>query len=310
MAGNCWFGAQFISLSLWETVNSSTKYLPTPIVPSSHPEDLGLVYRISETNIRRIEYISSNSSLELNNWPFAYGRPVLASMTSPLTIYPQTALSYVNSAYPIFTPEQLQEVARNFTQGQRLYGSAWATQTSPTVSPDSRQPSLPYQQGQYMSTASLPSMYNAQTSTTPTYYANTNGALVNVAHGAHPVRPRGVFVRNLPHHAKEKQIEDFFRTAGNITYCVLNAKKKKICTAEVFFTTEDEARSAVNQFDGSKFLGRQIEVKLNRTDEASESGQSCPNTEYSLREGAGPSSRPGPIIVNGSGEGCIHEELP
>ena len=306
LLGNIWFGARLVSASLFESDGKGVTPLPTSIVSSNHPEDLGLVYRISETNIRRIEYGPSNPSVGFINWPSSYGHSVSQQVTVPLAVYPQTGMSYFNSSYPIFTTQQLQEVAQTFTQP--LIG----TLTPTVISSDPRSASMAYQQGQYMPMTTLPSMYNVQVhqsvpSIGPTYYANPNGALVNVAHGAYPVRSRGVFVRNLPHHAKQKHMEDFFRSAGTITHCVLNAKKKKISTAELFFTTEDEAKSAVKHYDGSTFLGRKIEVKLNSTDEAFESSDSAPGTEPPLREEAGTSSRPGPIIVNGSGEGALTE---
>ena len=306
LMGNIWFGARLVSASLFESDGKGVTPLPTSIVPSNHPEDLGLVYRISETNIRRIEYGPSNPGVGLSTWPSSYEHSVSQQATVPLAVYPQTGMSYFNSSYPMFTTQQLQEVAQNFTQ------PSIGTLTPTMISSDPRSASMAYPQGQYLLMTTLPSMYDVQAHQPfpgmgPTYYANPNGALVNVAHGAHPVRSRGVFVRNLPHHAKQKHLEDFFRSAGTITHCVLNAKKKKISTAEVFFATEDEAKSAVKHFDGSTFLGRKIEVKLNSTDEALESSDSAPNTEAPLREGEGTSSRPGPIIVNGSIEGAFTE---
>ena len=303
--------------SLWESYDKRQTVTPVPvsIVAPSPPEDLGLVYRISETNIRRIEHSPFHANVCLNNSQSSYGYPV----SQPMAMYPQAGVTYLSSTHS--TTQQLQEAAQIFHQGQKLYGPAWSksigTPSPPIVCADPRQRPVPYQQGQNISVTTMPSMHSTQAHQSlaivgPTYYANPNGALVNVAHGAHSVHPRGVFVRDLPHHATKKQIEDFFRSAGSITHCVLNAKKKKISTAEIFFTTEDEARFAVKQFDGSKFLGRAIEVKLNRTDEASESGTSGLNGEYSRRRGAGQSSssssRPGPIIVNGSGEGPHAEE--
>ena len=133
----------------------------------------------------------------------------------------------------------------------------------------------------------------------PAYHANPNGTLVNIRHGSITVQPRGVHIRNLNHDANPKDVEEYFRSAGEIRDCqVRSSRKSKQCTAVVSFHSEQEAQLAVQRLDGTMFMGRRIEVKLDQDDGVVESSRSKLDCKAISQEEPTSPSR-GPIIAHG-----------
>ena len=290
-------------------------------ISSSNPVSLDTIYRIRSTNL--IHPISQPLPVTLP--PVRTNTRENTSLISTYgSMSSQSGIHVPSSQYILPTQAMyshileywnsyLQVNAQQQDQPQpilSLYPSGWSHQSIPSqvqLSPNQLFPPMVYPVDPYtvpsLQQAFSPTFYpqnpQANTNLNPTYHENPNGMLVNIRHGSFPVQSKGIHIRNLNHDANPKDVEEYFQPAGEIRDCqVRSSKRSKQCTAVVSFHSEKEAQLAVQKFNGTKFMGRQIEVKLDQEDGTPESSRSRSDTrKHSLEEPTSPSR--GPIIANG-----------
>lgn len=97
-------------------------------------------------------------------------------------------------------------------------------------------------------------------------HKNDDGTPINVAQGFISIERRGVYVHNLSHDATSKELEDLFRQVGHVERCEVmkGPDKGKQCKAIVAFSSEAEARTAIDTFHEKVFMGRKLSVRLNK----------------------------------------------
>lgn len=152
------------------------------------------------------------------------------------------------------------------------------------------------------------------------YHYNPDGTLVNTTQGVIPVnKSRAVMIRSLNHRASPEDVREYFSSAGTIEHCDIRASRdeKKKCTATLAYKTAEEANAAVRRFDGTNFMGRRISAEVAKDDSAVDSSSwraisdvvvrrtSEATAAYSVPR---PTSKQGPLIVNGSDDNPLHEE--
>lgn len=136
----------------------------------------------------------------------------------------------------------------------------------------------------------------------PYYLSTPYGAPVNITGGFSKTETRGIFVTSLNYKARTKDIEEYFGKAGKIVDCELqkDAKTGKFKgVATVLYAKVEEARRAIELFNGRTWMERNIHVRMDK--EATRIARpSRPSTADDSNEAAS-SQGGGPLIVNGSG---------
>ena len=224
-------------------------------------------------------------------------------------ITPASSVVALVGQYAGMTVEQLQDqacqIARLYQPSQDgqvwmnhalVYSSLWTTSMiTPSVAAFSgmQPPSvMPYP----VTYTRLASFANPPLQSHP-YHTNPNGTIVNTSHGAIPINDsRAVLIRNLHHEATPQAIKAHFSTIGEPESCEINvnSSNRRKCSALLTFRTAEEARAAVSQFHGTKFLDREIQAEVAKEDNSAGGGRRTVSDASSTRSGQGP------IIANGS----------
>ena len=179
--------------------------------------------------------------------------------------------SFGNSTHPLATEQQLRDQA---WQAFRLYqpgqdGQEWEPNLnyrSPLWSASKPMISTGYSPSPMMPMFD-PSMNPVELSLSysvpdKVYHMNPDGTLVNVSQGTVTTVGRGIFVQNLKYEAKQNELEAHFGQAGEIERCVIKKQSdSKQWSAVITFRYKNHATLAIEMFDGTQFLGRQIRVR-------------------------------------------------
>ncbi|MCJ1389280.1 hypothetical protein MMC18_002136 [Xylographa bjoerkii] len=152
----------------------------------------------------------------------------------------------------------------------------------------------------------------AATTPYPGYHANPDGTLVNTTQGAVPVNEsRAVLVRNINHRADPEDVKVHFSSAGVIQHCDIGISRKdrRKCTAKIVFSNAQEAKAAVNRFNGTGFFGRLISTEVAKDDSPGERSRTVSEASLTEPVPTSPQGRggSGPLIVDGSEEDSVYE---
>ena len=130
----------------------------------------------------------------------------------------------------------------------------------------------------------------------PVYVSTSIGTPVNASAGVVRTESRGIFVSGLNFKARTRDIESFFGKAGKILKCDLqkdSATGKSKGNATVQYASAEDARKAVQIFDGQKFMSMRLNVRPDR-EATAVVPPAASNSSQASRSNAEP------IIVNGS----------
>ncbi|KAH9819840.1 RNA recognition motif domain (RRM 6) [Teratosphaeria destructans] len=125
----------------------------------------------------------------------------------------------------------------------------------------------------------------------PVYAMSSSGTPVNTRHGTVRTEARGVFVNGLSYKARTRDVEEYFRKAGQIIKCDVHkdhATGKSKGVATIQYASTAEARKAIEKFNDSTWMGMRLKVRHDREATA----VSPPPAQASKAAE--------PIIVNGS----------
>ena len=201
-----------------------------------------------------------------------------------------------DQAYQIVRLHQPAQDQRVWTYQNPPFSSSW---TSPIAAPTSDFAALQIApMPAYAMTYAQPTPF-ATPITHYAYHTNPNGTVVNTSRGAVPVsESRAVLVRNLHYGATTQDFKAHFTTVGTVDHCDINvnSRDRRKCTALLTFSSAEEARAAVNQFDGTRFLDREIRAEVAKEDNSVATSRRTTSDASSTRSGQGP------IIANGSDE--------
>lgn len=152
--------------------------------------------------------------------------------------------------------------------------------------------------GAPMAYTAVPSTHS-HTSVPHPMHKNDDGTPINVAQGCISIERRGVYVHNLSRDATPKDLEDLFRQVGHVERCEVRKApdKGKRCKATVAFSSEEEAKAAVEKFHGKAFMGRTLTVRPNKDHTKMQEAPNPSNIPCSSSEGATSTKV---IIANGS----------
>lgn len=106
--------------------------------------------------------------------------------------------------------------------------------------------------------------------TIPRMAFGTQHLPVNGTNGVIPTETRGVLIRNLHFLLTQADVRAKFGRIGTVVHCIVSrdASGRSRGSATVKFSTLDEARLAVDTFDGCDWRDRTLQVRLLREGEA------------------------------------------
>ena len=140
------------------------------------------------------------------------------------------------------------------------------------------------------------------------------GTPVNVTRGAVTTSCRGVFISNLNHSTTSDRLKSFLTAAGPVDRCEIKQTREGLSkgTATAMFRTSQAAKKAVDMFNGKRFMGFRITVKMDK--EAAHAQVPKPKRASPPVTAPAPSAQPAepeketkdtedtqqPLVVNGS----------
>ena len=145
-----------------------------------------------------------------------------------------------------------------------------------------------------------PAQYNLTAPLQRTHH-NQDGTPIDLGRGAVSTESRGVFIQNLNYKATAADLTNLMKVAGHIVRCEIKshpATGKPQGVAVVTFASSINASTALEMFDGTYFMGRQITVRRDRVDQAITNQQ--PDPDVDSTGGSNNEAQQGPIIVDGS----------
>lgn len=98
------------------------------------------------------------------------------------------------------------------------------------------------------------------------YIPNNDGLPVNLSSGAVITESRGIFVGNLSYNTSWKDLKAHLSTVGKVIRCEVpqspNGKGKGYAT--VLFESPEDAVAAVEMFNETPYLGRNLRVRIDK----------------------------------------------
>ncbi|KAK4549130.1 hypothetical protein LTR36_007587 [Oleoguttula mirabilis] len=125
----------------------------------------------------------------------------------------------------------------------------------------------------------------------PVYALSSTGTPINTSHGTVRTEARGIFVSGLNYKARTKEVEAYFRRAGEVTKCELQkdpSSGKSKGNAMIQYASAAEAQRAIDIFHGTPYMTMRLNVRRDK-----EATAVSPPPAQASRSSE-------PIIVNGS----------